>query len=168
MMSKYRRWVFTAAAAVSFLLCLIALGVWYRSYRTVTDIGWESNGAMRNIVSAWGAAEINFSMPLTQSHRAGDPGSWYRTHPAEDSDRLSGEYSGNIVGFAYDHRVTSFASTHSFLLPDWFLALVTAILPALWLGRAMELFGRRTYCQNCGCAFRNPDNRCPNCGTVWM
>jgi hypothetical protein len=166
-MSKYRRWTFTAAAAASSLLCLIALGMWYRSYHTVVEAGWESHGAMRNIVCASGGAEFNFSSPLS-SAQGGDPGSWFSAHPAEDPDGLTGQYSSEFLGFAYDHRVTASASTHSFLLPLWFFAVITAILPVLWLGRTMEVFGRRSYCENCGCAFRNPDNRCPKCGTVWM
>jgi hypothetical protein len=54
-----------------------------------------------------------------------------------------------------------------FMLPDWFVALGFAILPAIWFYRWRR--SRRRFasylCQTCGYDLRATPDRCPECGT---
>ncbi|HEY8667494.1 MAG TPA: hypothetical protein VIL86_12565 [Tepidisphaeraceae bacterium] len=54
------------------------------------------------------------------------------------------------------------------VLPAWFLALLFAILPAIWLRRRMILRKRSRLglCKTCGYDLRATPLRCPECGTV--
>jgi hypothetical protein len=54
------------------------------------------------------------------------------------------------------------------MLPDWFVALIFAILPAIWLyrwRRSRRRFAARL-CQTCGYDLRATPDRCPECGTT--
>jgi hypothetical protein len=54
------------------------------------------------------------------------------------------------------------------MFPDWFVALLFAILPAIWLYRWRR--SRRRFaahlCQTCGYDLRATPERCPECGTI--
>ncbi|HEY8667522.1 MAG TPA: hypothetical protein VIL86_12705 [Tepidisphaeraceae bacterium] len=53
------------------------------------------------------------------------------------------------------------------ILPAWFLSLLFAILPSLWLRRRMRLRKRQRlgFCRHCGYDLRATPTRCPECGT---
>jgi hypothetical protein len=55
-----------------------------------------------------------------------------------------------------------------FLLPLWFFALVTAILPAIRIFRIFvpRRIANRGLCEECGYDLRATPDRCPECGTV--
>jgi hypothetical protein len=60
---------------------------------------------------------------------------------------------------------------HYVTVPIWLLALVTALLPTLWLAQAMRRREHRrrlaaNRCIVCGYDLRATPDRCPECGTI--
>jgi hypothetical protein len=87
-----------------------------------------------------------------------DPGSLWRT--------------GARNGFRFDRRVDPVSRNgyHSLLIivvPHWFLATLTAVLPALRLSACRRArHPAPGHCPNCGYDLRATPDRCPECGTV--
>ncbi len=85
--------------------------------------------------------------------------------------------TARALGFsleAYRHQRMGIAeetaqlTSYILILPAWFLALLFAILPALWLRRRRieRKRNRIGFCQHCGYDLRATPSRCPECGTA--
>jgi hypothetical protein len=75
-------------------------------------------------------------------------------------------------GFGHRHQDHPGAERHdeywTLSVPAWFLILITALAPSVWLRRRLRQRYRATYnlCLTCGYDLRASTDRCPECGTA--
>ncbi len=76
------------------------------------------------------------------------------------------------LGFGVSHEDQVKRARHdeywNLAMPNWFVMLMTAIVPALWLRRPLRLRQRRRngLCLHCGYDLRASSGKCPECGTA--
>jgi len=146
-----KRRLVTLAAAASLLMCVATLRTWARSYFRVATVSYNENdaGTFRKWYVASVFGRIEYYAGSTPGFQPGEiivpvSGWSYRASPiraAIKSDRPSyflkpdGEFaSGSFLGFGFAKAEMKTGGTQRALwLPHWFLVLLFAILPALWL-----------------------------------
>lgn len=163
------------AISLSFSLCIACLIVWVRTYfrtyalvaskpavRLILDtdklvLGYENDGSRNEELERFSSAPVSMSLGTTLR----DDLIQRVTEDDYYSIRLFGfacsAYEGPLFADGrYRWRVIG--------IPYWFLALLTAIPPALWLRRhhRASLAGR---CPTCNYDLRATRTRCPECGT---
>ncbi len=76
--------------------------------------------------------------------------------------------SGWFLAFGYGVVDSSWYTFRGICIPHWFLALLFAVLPALYLRAAIRSRKRRLrgQCPTCGYDLRATPERCPECGRV--
>ena len=195
-----KRRLFTVAAAVSALICATTLALWALSYRQEAGLRWRSsdfaNNHSRNryalITSTPGRIWIEAArdeLTIVPGSYAGPAsGSWSGftrffgpARPPRYVDNLFWENSG----FAFEAfwkrptaggNYTGIESRITLILPHWFVALISVILPDLWWrGKRRRLRQYRranNLCEACGYDLRaTPEKggallaRCPECGS---
>jgi hypothetical protein len=74
---------------------------------------------------------------------------------------------GFMVELEYDRPdVEGIYSWPRAFIPNWFVMLISAILPAWWLIQARRWRKRKGMCPQCGYDMRATPQRCPECGMV--
>jgi len=113
-------------------------------------------------------------IPLGLSHeRSTEKG--YLNYPTTHGNLLG--RAGTLLGFGFGHWFSEFGmsdTAHSYtdgievIFPGWFLAILLAVLPAIWLRRRLIQRKRNQIglCKTCGYDLRATPNRCPECGTL--
>ncbi|HEY8665191.1 MAG TPA: hypothetical protein VIL86_00940 [Tepidisphaeraceae bacterium] len=113
--------------------------------------------------------------PIGFSHRRDS--AYYTNEPIRLDTSSSLTRAAAWFGFAIAHvtdtpgsrdRKFSISEHAGITFPAWFLALLFAILPTLWL-RRWRIVRRRNrlgLCQHCGYDLRATPDRCPECGTT--
>ena len=189
------RRLFTATSAGSLLLCIVAVGLWVRSY-------WGADMLQGDITSGGRVLRAEYN---TFAWR-GELSVWVGvlSEPFEIEDRHRGVYSriprqypgpsaaATTLGFAYvrqfgeidwiggheGHRLNyglAYGSgqfirgdCYTFIVPLWFIAVLTALLPAQWAFRRWRARCalREGRCRVCGYDLRASPGRCPECGTA--
>jgi hypothetical protein len=183
-----------ALGAVSALICVATLTLWVRSYWREDAAGWHwghlANDRARirfaDAHSASGrlwieARRENFTL-VPGTYRASTSGatsgfvwdSGPNRQPRFFQDRFY-----DRSGFAWEgdwnrrrtgSNFSSIESGFTLVLPHWFVALLSAILPDLWWrGRRRRLRQHRLahkLCVTCGYDLRGTPERCPECGTA--
>ncbi|HEY8668713.1 MAG TPA: hypothetical protein VIL86_18845 [Tepidisphaeraceae bacterium] len=73
-----------------------------------------------------------------------------------------------VVYWVDDGKSSRAGNGFNMILPAWFLALLLAVLPALWLRRRRieRKRNRVGFCKTCGYDLRATPLHCPECGTV--
>ncbi len=104
-----------------------------------------------------------FDDPL-YAHDPPRPARWYYGVRADSGE---GIFNG-LHNVGPDGRVPSDFRYHRAAICDWTLSLVSALAPALWLGRRLRARrrSRAGLCVCCGYDLRATRDRCPECGTV--
>jgi hypothetical protein len=168
------------ALILSLLLCLTSLIMWPRSYYIADGISHGRNAyspddgslirRIRGVESNRGHVQIgfgHFSSLMFSAVTLMDEG----THVSHASPPLH-ESSGGLVwshlGFAYKRwDTTGMLSLRALTIPDWFISLLFAIAPAIWLIKRLRRSSRLSSnrCPTCGYDMRATPNRCPECGT---
>jgi hypothetical protein len=175
---------FGGAAALSLVLCIATLTLYpcthdrYRVVRFSQTIGTEANPTSETIDVGLSPSSLDViwmaidHFPYTVELNAG----WVmESQSPEKVDYRSVRHNHWGFGFfdrtsiwnrnpVYTRRTT--AAGFSF----WFLALVFAIVPTLWITARLrkrrqhrrEMFGR--FCSQCGYDLRSTPDRCPECG----
>ena len=158
---------FAAACAV---LCLVTLITWPRSRWTADSYWWNDPGRVRALVTSAGSIELYFrEVPATagfrilgsRGHRGGQPVS----DPLDGIRRSDMARRWTFLGFGH---ATDHAGTRVIVVPAWFVALVAALVPPLWLVRYRRRRAddrrRRNLCVRCAYDLRASPERCPECG----
>jgi hypothetical protein len=171
--------VFNGLTALSLLLCAATTLLWVRSYRHLDtlflqkmhpdywrmDIAQSNRGRVSYTRRAGDAAKLRAANPegITEG-----VSSWSAAQPSSPISwpGALGFWTGTedpvLAKAGFKARV--------YIVPDWFLLLLTAVLPAKWLarwGRARKLASReaRGLCPSCGYDLRGTPERCPECGS---
>jgi hypothetical protein len=165
------RRLFTFFSGISLLLCLTLGGVWVRSY-------WVSDYVGRGDGTGWvGVLSMSGELRMERGgYVAGKPGWDFEAvtpgslwAEVEARDRTGPVWLPRM-GFAYVHIVyDSVGHRRAVYLPHWAVAIVFAVLPAIWAPtalrrrRAMRRV-RDGLCPTCGYDLRATPGRCPECG----
>jgi hypothetical protein len=187
-----KRRLFTALSAVSLLLCVASLVVWYRSYFVTDEIVWlkghdgnigEQAEENRWYARSWSGGFLLASIYERWNMPEGRLGSRHNIRWATRSQfpphadpvvlffgpiRLRygfGAASRSFVQPPYSQRVSRLREIE---FPTYASTILTAILPALWIVRRLpkQRRGQVGLCRTCGYDLRASTERCPECGTA--
>jgi len=176
-----------------------ALGLWICSYFVVQDLTWlDPKGPSIGMASSRGTIGLYWSLepyPYMENARLLYTASGPVMHPIElwwwgreesgsapPSARRDPVWRWNLGSFAYQvrwhkawsekHRQIEFTTVEARLLviPNWFVCLVTAPLPARWfyVHFRQRKRRRRGLCLHCGYDLRASKDRCPECGKPFL
>ncbi len=170
-----RRLVHTLSA-ISLLLCVATMVLWILSIWVVTRWGYCSE--RWGTFYVWcgdGCTEVTYE-PLLPGTVVTVTG--FHAYPAHDSSSFRWGY----LGFEVLQKVnevplgdvpplpqifTNASRPLGFVIPDWFICSITAVLPCLWYRsyRRHRLRKLKGSCLQCGYDLRATPDRCPECGT---
>jgi hypothetical protein len=172
-----RRALFTLAAAVSAVLFLAVVVLWWRSW-VLTESEWAGRSTAQAYVEIRSAGGKLFVFWChVQGTLPEGPQPWHYCH-YDDTPDFQPPYdpSHSFLGIEYRHW-TSYRSPESgrgyqswLTLPDWTPMLVFLTIPAAWtateLRRRRRLDHRLSHglCRACGYDLRATPDHCPECG----
>jgi hypothetical protein len=168
--------LFTTLSVLSLLLCLATIGLWVRSYKYSDTLYY-----MRSVFRIWAIQSLRGQIAVgTNFLIPSDPRSERIGLDVEDARQCSTvqEHShgfryiapvGWLCGFGF-----AFVNLHNRIvyhavgIPHWFLAVLLAVLPALYLRTILRSRkrDRKGLCPVCGYDLRATPDRCPECGTA--
>jgi hypothetical protein len=192
-MKRSRQRLFDGVAALSLLLFTAAVSLWVRSY-WAGDRFFRSSFENENAWTYWtqddvriGWGAFGFNRIVQSSLRDGfeaiaedmlakspNPHAFHNTWTATYPDFHFRDYDPATLGF----KIGRFAHGRSgrrpesygyeIIVPFWFLAIVFAGLPGLWLFKwsRRRKRSRIGLCSKCGYDLRATPERCPECGAV--
>ena len=154
-MPRTRRYIFNTLTVVSVLLMLATVGLWVRSY-FVVDVIWLSKKIIhfqgvpmdRGLSARSAIGGIHFS------------DGFYNLF----NDPWRSSYKPHAIGVHWS-QATRTPDT-DFIIPHWFLTLIFAILPTIWLYKwnKRRKLGPNA-CPSCGYDLSgNETGVCPECG----
>ena len=168
-MKRFRRYIFNTLTVVSLLLMLGVVGLWVDSiwYECEVDVGERQKKGdwSFTLVSSQGAVGLNFFQAIDDRiDELFFKQSAWRHKPL-------GRTSIWPLGFKFQGPESSQTrwriwNRYMFQIPDWFLAVTFAILPAIWLFKwnKRRKFGPNA-CPSCGYDLTgNETGKCPECG----
>jgi len=178
---QMKRRLFNLLAAVSLVLCLATLPLWVRSYWRSDDLSY-TRSTQEELVnfgpqSTYGELSVvaNY-FPEKDSNREQGWNLHTRASSPEQMFRYCGKYLiqgqvSSVLGsrFGYfSQRIDPVHFARYIWFPHWLLALVFAILPALWFRSFARTRKRRRLglCAKCNYDLRASKERCPECGTL--
>ena len=174
-----RRRLFDAVSLLSLLVLVATAVLWVRSY-------WR--------VDIWGFVERADASGLTVNMLVSDNGKFqvrrsvgpgpgklrrfeveYRVQPASygrdyrrvyEFGRGASDAKANFwfAGFGFFRYEALARRLWDLVLPQWFVAMLAAVLPGAWLRRRLRRPGGAGRCPACGYDLRASPARCPECG----
>jgi len=151
-----KRRFFTVVCAVSLLLCVGMLTLWYRSYAAHSRAGDAD------------------SLDVTHV----DPLYWFVSNPGKliFCRQIGTEWGQprplfQFLGLELAGSWNANSSLVNLFVPYWMIAVPTALLPTAWIRlwsirrRSLHLT-RLGLCATCGYDLRGTPNRCPECGAL--
>jgi hypothetical protein len=164
-MPAVKRRLFNVMAAVSLVLCVATLALWWRSYRWLDEAGYSRQASKLAVGSSRGClgiAWLAWSSPRPPQARDG----WFHLSGAPFSYFLA-KHWWERIGFARKHSVTANVIADTVFFPHWLVVAATGLPPLLWLrGRRRRRYERAGLCSKCGYDLRATPDRCPECGTA--
>jgi hypothetical protein len=175
-----RRKLFTFAAGMSAVLCVLVCVLWVRSGRHGVLLshtaGPSAGGGQVTCQTDFSSAGGRLGFSCERVGNAGMPPHWERQEITAD-DLSNADWWDDaparfrFAGVQFDANRPLAAADDSFVqvyAPHWLAALLFALLPAIWVTglvrRRRRVRGQR--CAACGYDLRATPERCPECGTV--
>ena len=183
-MRRLFRAAFTTIAAGSFLLCTTTVVLWVVSFRIPTSFQGshresvspgEGHICFLTVAAGRGGMQVQYGVEVWAVMKpvssTGWKWGWQHDRPQE-YPRPWFRAAHPFLGFYANWMRNRATIDREAIVPCWFLAGVSAILPALWLrsDRRDRLIRRRRLaglCLTCGYNLTgNLSGRCPECGTA--
>jgi hypothetical protein len=179
--------LFNLLAAISLLLCLGTIVLWFRGmshwdeaiYFNTPNQGGSGTGNEVHVHTFGGSFAVEFDL-LRDSPSQPLVKRWFITRTADLSQTGFRDYltyrlgPPTVTGFGWSAKQQSpplpFGQREqcAVRIPKWFVILVSAGLPALWLRRRLirrrRQRAQQQLCINCGYDLRATPDRCPECG----
>ena len=165
-MPRTRRYIFNTLTVVSLLLLLGTVGLWVESYWVGSELSWGSDDRIVGGFACQGRVMF-VSGRTAGSSRDWDLGVNTGRSAEAPAEILLVFVDVELMGFGYGLDVpVSDMTADSLMLPHWFLTLIIAILPAVWIykWRKRRKLGPNS-CPGCGYDLTgNESGECPECG----
>ena len=163
LLSMLGQYAITLLAALSLLLFLAVIVLWVRSHYIGDRIVWAPGSKLS-------FQAITYPGAMTLATVSLPAGSNNKFAVGFDHDTVVPSVSPRASFSAFDYGTTimpGFRSDHVFF-PMWFVAVMCAILPPVWLVARRRwkrrARWRRGLCVACGYDLRASQDRCPECG----
>ena len=180
-MKRFLRYIFNIATVCSLVLCLASGPLWIRSYRYCEWIQWRNARGFRSIGTAIGGARISFMITDWSKRPDIFTGPTYVKEPPSpvfnwmimlSSDTGSKFIEWQQAGFyRFEERRSAGAWNAVWIIPFWFIMLLTSVLPLIWSVKRWRAIAKRRrtmhgFCSECGYDLRATPDRCPECGAI--
>lgn len=196
-MRRALRWTINGLTVLSLVLCVGTVALWVRSYwvqdafSTVRG-GMQSGGRYHRVMYR-GCSVQGINVLQIDVHDDSPPFgdlsyredvrmalrsiTWSHVSPHHFSFNYNPDWRGMPLpyrlGFRFSHRINDDSPSIGYTearVPDWFLALLTSILPlafaVTYRRRTRALRLAAVQCVKCGYDLRATPDRCPECGAV--
>ena len=171
-----RRGAFNLLSLASLLLCAATVVLWIFTVHT----GWRLVQVGTTETMEYAVESTDGEIFLQKEWEGARP-VWPTSHPGSIRFiRSRDDGAGMMTWYAreHGHQWGPFGFFYSYLgdfneyisdaqvnLPHWSLAVVFAILPAIWVIQRMRAKPATGKCRQCGYDLRASPHRCPECGT---
>jgi hypothetical protein len=178
-----KRHVFNFLAAVSLLACAAVCVLWASSYLFVQGVRYGRVPFSASVDSQQGLCRVDWTThwPGLSYGLAGAQKVLTPEHRERGSGYFLRECGSRVGGFGWGRETMPVVTLtpggpggpfilmtfNVLVVPHWFLAAATAVLPALWFLRRRR--GRHSgpgVCRACGYDLRATPDKCPECGAV--
>ena len=166
-MPRTRRYIFNTLTVVSLLLMLATVGLWVSSYLHSHIIQYTTQETSI-FTNCWDGRSLIGHLNLSAKGKADLSKGWELTETVSATNRLADTLTEWRFGdFGMGWNIPAYyGSMNTILFPHWFLALIFAILPTVWLikWRKRRALGDNV-CVNCGYDLTgNTTGKCSECG----
>jgi hypothetical protein len=153
-----RRGLLNGTSILSLLLCAATMVLWVRSSRIIWDLRTD-NGDLRFIsIERGGFSFVRIDNPRNYFHGV----AFFNVSELVPPPQFS------WAGFAANDSTRQGIRFVQLVVPQWLIALATAVLPAIWVLRAGRRL-RASHPQCTVCLYNltgNTSGVCPECGTA--
>jgi hypothetical protein len=183
---RFRRIFFDGMAIISAVLCVVTIGLWIAGNWYEIAYSCERGGCRIEIGASWGHISFIRFSPFEREQPWHIMATPRGTYPVMSTNLQPWFQWGrwwvtksylDFAGFTFASGIYGFDSLQPVVppfwfvrIPEWFIALLMAILPAQWCGswwisirRARERL-KRGLCRACGYDMRATPQKCPECG----
>jgi hypothetical protein len=175
MRGRVPRILLNVVTTASLLLCVVAVGLWLRSYRVIDRALWLPAGGSDRGYGYHSGMGVVTARRLVTSRPIGADQAQRETRPVTDVERRSHRQwieAETWHGFAWQETPFTGRSVdgawHEISAPYWFIALCGATMPVVRVAKRSVRARRSGHgaCPACGYDLRATPDRCPECGAA--